>query len=35
MAYKINLEIVTPTKVVLNTEVEVVAAPGALGEIGV
>jgi len=35
MADKINLEIVTPTKVVLNTEVEVVAAPGALGEFGV
>jgi len=35
MADKINLEIVTPTKVVLNTEVEVVAAPGTLGEFGV
>jgi len=35
MADKINLEIVTPTKVVLNTEVDVVAAPGALGEFGV
>ena len=35
MADKINLEIITPTKVVLNTEVEVVAAPGALGEFGV
>ncbi len=32
MADKINLEIVTPTKVVLNTEVGEVAAPGALGE---
>ena len=35
MADKINLEIVTPTKVVLNTEVDEVAAPGALGEFGV
>ncbi len=35
MADKINLEIITPTKVVLNTEVEVVAAPGTLGEFGV
>ena len=35
MADKINLEIVTPTKVVLNTEVGEVAAPGALGEFGV
>ena len=35
MADKINLEIVTPKKVVLNTEVDDVAAPGALGEFGV
>ncbi|NIP37567.1 MAG: ATP synthase F1 subunit epsilon [Candidatus Dadabacteria bacterium] len=35
MADKINLEIITPVKVVLNTEVDEVAAPGALGEFGV
>jgi F-type H+-transporting ATPase subunit epsilon len=35
MADKINLEIITPINVVLNTEVQEVAAPGALGEFGV
>lgn len=35
MADKINLEIITPVKVVLNTEVAEVAAPGTLGEFGV
>lgn len=35
MADTINLEIVTPTKVVLDTEVLEVAAPGTLGEFGV
>ncbi|NIP38150.1 MAG: ATP synthase F1 subunit epsilon [Candidatus Dadabacteria bacterium] len=35
MADKINLEIITPVKVVLDTEVDEVAAPGVLGEFGV
>jgi len=35
MADKINLEIITPTKVVINTEVDEVSAPGGLGEFGV
>lgn len=35
MANKIALEIITPAKVVLNTEVDEVTAPGTLGEFGV
>ena len=35
MAEKIELEIITPAKVVLSTEVDEVTAPGALGEFGV
>ncbi len=35
MADKINLEIITPVKVVLDTEVDEVTAPGTLGEFGV
>lgn len=35
MAEKIALEIITPVKVVLSTEVDEVSAPGALGEFGV
>jgi len=35
MAEKILLDIITPAKVVLSTEVDEVTAPGALGEFGV
>lgn len=35
MADKIALEIITPSKVILSTEVDEVSAPGALGEFGV
>lgn len=35
MAKKIALEIITPAKVVISTEVDEVTAPGALGEFGV
>lgn len=35
MAERIGLEIITPSKVVLSTEVDEVTAPGALGEFGI
>lgn len=35
MAEKIKLEVVTPEKVVVSEDVQIVAAPGTLGEFGV
>ena len=35
MADNITLEIVTPEKVVISEQVQIVAAPGSLGEFGV
>jgi len=35
MAENINLEVVTPEKVVVSEEAQIVAAPGVLGEFGV
>jgi len=35
MAEKIHLEVVTPERLVLSEEVDIVAAPGVLGEFGV
>ncbi|MBW2617881.1 MAG: F0F1 ATP synthase subunit epsilon, partial [Deltaproteobacteria bacterium] len=35
MANKIQLDVVTPEKLVISDEVDIVVAPGALGEFGV
>ena len=35
MAEKIKLEVVTPEKIVVSEDVQIVAAPGTLGEFGV